>query len=328
VTRSVVGGLAVIVSILTGCAVPAGTRSSLPLTSPAIGRDAGSRARPLTELVNLDYSNGSITVFSVRSGRAKVTKRFTPARGLAQGLAVDKGGLIYTTVSGAASTPCAACVEVFTNEGKLTAQLAAPILPGAPGAPSLTDISVDDGRNMYVSDYGQQAVYFYSAAGKGGNAPTIVAQNSQNAASVLSTPDGKNVFVSGGCGFASVRPYTRVAWGQYTPGSCFGIGTIALIGGAADDTMNLLTPVDGVPGLVSVSSPTGGTVFTTPDQRYASISGIALNGDASVAYVADHHKECVYAFARPSLGWLSGVQPKVIATYRGFKNLDIIAVRP
>jgi hypothetical protein len=81
-----------------------------------------------------------------------------------------------------------------------------------------------------------------------------------------------------------------------------------------------------VPGLVSVSSPSGGTTFHTPDLLHASISGVAFNRDASVAYVANHEKECVYAFARPASGWLSGGQPKLLATYKGFKELDIIAV--
>jgi hypothetical protein len=198
-------------------------------------------------------------------------------------------------------------------------------LQGAPGAPSLSDVSVDEHHNVYVSDYGQQAVYFFPHARARHN-PTIVVQNSQNAASVLATPDGTNVLISGGCGFASVRPFTREAHKQYSQGACFGIGTIALIGGAVDASEEVMTPVDGVPGLVSVSSPSGGTTFSTPDQLHASISGVALNSDASVAYVANHDKECVYAFARPSGGWLSGGQPKLLATYKGFKNLDIIAV--
>jgi hypothetical protein len=53
-----------------------------------------------------------------------------------------------------------------------------------------------------------------------------------------------------------------------------------------------------------------------------------LSEDGSIAYVANHTKECVYAFARPTGGWLSGVQPKLIATYKGFSNLDVIAVFP
>jgi hypothetical protein len=286
-----------------------------------------ARATPL-ELVNLDYSNGAITIYSVQNSRAKRARQFTPGKGLAQGLAVDAAGNVYTAITPADGKPCTACVEIFTSAGKLVKRLSAPILPGAPGAPFLTDVSVDARDNVYVSDYGQQAVYFFPDAGKGGAAPTIVVQNSQNAASVVATPSGMNLFVSGGCGFASVRPYALSAATHYAAGQCFGIGTIALIGGVADDESDVFTPVDGVPALVSVSSPTGGAIFHTPDQRLASISGVTLNDDASVAYVANAQKECVYAFARPANGWLSGAQPKVLGTYKGFSNLDIIAVRP
>jgi hypothetical protein len=320
---------AVAFCLLAGCTSGSETQQSLPslVTSGSPeSNGASARAQGPAELVNLDYSNGAITVFSVANGRAKVTKQFTPGDGRAQGLAVDKAGLIYTTISSTSSKPCLACIEVFSTAGKMLRQVAAPTLPSAPGKPSLTDISVDAHENVYVSDYGQQAVYFFKNGGKG-KQPVIVVQNSDNAASVLSTPNGSNVLVSGGCGFASVRPYMRVSAGQYQPGSCFGIGTIALIGAAADNQTEVLTPVDGVPDLVSVSSPTGGGTFTTPD-RLASISGVALNDGASIAYVANAHKQCVYAFARPSNGWVAGGQPKLAATYKGFKHLDIIAVRP
>jgi hypothetical protein len=315
--------LAATISFLAGCSGPPAAQPPSGGPLPSILNAASPGAAPLTQLANLDYSNGSITVFSIQDGRAEATKKFTPGHGLAQGLAMDKGGRIYTTVTASNSKPCAACVEVFTDAGSLVERLDAPILKGASGPPSLTDVAVDRHLNVYVSDYGQQAVYFFPHAHKTKN-PTIVVQNSQNAASVLSTPNGANVAVSGGCGFASVRPYTRTASGQYTPGACFGIGTIALIGGAMDNDVDVMTPVDGAPNLVSVSSPSGGSSFHTPG-RLASISGVAFNGDASVAYVANHTKECVYAFARPADGWLSG-QPKLLATYKGFKSLDIIAV--
>ena len=296
--------------------------------SPSHASSTGiTPATSLTQLVNLDYSNGSITVFSIQAGKAKVIKTFTPGDGLAQGLAMDKDGRIYTTITSSASKPCAACVEIFTSGGKLVKRLAAPILSGAPGPPSLTDVSVDAHQNVYVSDYGQQAVYFFLHASETSHGPYIIVQNSQNAASVLSIPIGKTVLISGGCGFASVRPYTRIVRGRYSPGSCFGIGTIALIGGAADNAVDVMTPVDGVPNLISVSSPRGGATFSTPDPL-ASISGVAFNSDASVAYVANAHKECVYAFARPTAGWLSGGQPKLLATYKDFTNLDIVAVQP
>jgi hypothetical protein len=329
--RSFYACVPVTLTVLVGCSGLGGGQGSAPpsgLPNVTSNRSAESQTAPLTQLVDLNYNGGAITVFSIQNGKAKATKTFKPANGLAQGLAVDKQGLIYTTITEDAK-PCApACVEVFNDEGKLQARLRAPILSGAPGAPSLTDVSVDRNDNVYVSDYGQQAVYFWPDGGKSGSAPTIVVQDSQNAASVLATPNGTNVLVSGGCGFASVRPYTRTASGKYEQGACFGIGTIALIGGAADNDVDVITPVDGLPGLVSVSSPSGGGGFHTPDRQHAEISGIALNGDASVAYVADAYKERVYAFARPANGWLSSSQPKVIAKYKGFSNLDIIAVRP
>jgi len=285
-----------------------------------------SRAKTggLTELFNLDYSDGAITVFSIENGKAKVTKTFKPGQGNPQGLASDAAGHIYTTLTESGSQPCAACVQVFTDTGTLLSQLDAPALKSAQNPPSLTDVSVDAHNNVYVSDYGQQAVYFFKHGKTTKHGPTIVVQNSTNAASVLATPNGTNVIVSGGCGFASVRPFTRVSRGKYSEGSCFGIGTIALIGGAVDNKEEVLTPVDGAFGLVSVSSPSGGTTFSVPDPK-GSIGGIALNGDGSIAYVADAHKEYVYAFAEPSGGWISG-KPKLLATYKGFKNLDIIAV--
>jgi hypothetical protein len=315
--------------LLNGCSNIAATQHALPQTGSAAS--AGStvdrfQAGSLSELFNLDYSNGSITVFSIQNGKATQTVRFEPAHGLAQGLASDQLGQIYTTITSSKSKPCAACVEIFSDAGKLVNQLDAPLLQGAPGAPSLTDLSVDVHQNVYVSDYGQQAVYFFPHGRMTRHGPAVVVQNSQNAASVLATPDGTNVLVSGGCGFASVRPYARVGRRKYAQGACFGIGTIALIGGAVDNEEDVMTPVDGAPGLVSVSSPSGGTTFHTPDPLHASISGVAFNSDATVAYVANHQKECVYAFARPASGWLSGSQPKLVATYKGFKNLDIIAV--
>lgn len=281
--------------------------------------EAGS----LNALYNLDYSNGSITVYSIKNGKATATKTFGPGHGHAQGLASDALGRIYTTVTKPKAKHCKACVEVFSNGGQPIKRLESPILPGAPDAPDLTDVSVDASDNVYVSDYGQQAVYFFPK-GKASKTPIVVVQNSNNAASVLAAPDGNTVFISGGCGFASVAPFTRNSSGGYTQGACFGIGTIALIGGAVDDQEDIITPVDGAFGLVSVSSPNGGSSFRVPDPMGA-ISGIALNGDASIAYVANAHKKVVYAFARPAKGWLSKTQPKLLVTYKGFKNLDIIA---
>ena len=316
--------------VLGGCAqaLPTGVAEHAGAPSAISTRPWASTTPPLRELYNLDYSNGTITVFRVTSAGVKVYRKFRPSHGRAQGIAVDPDGNIYTTASDSKGDPCFACVQVFTARGQRIAQWDAPILPGAPDPPDLTDISVDVHANVYVSDYGQQAVYMFPSRNAGGRAPIVIAKNSQDAASVLSSPHGHTVFVSGGCGFAAVRPYTAVGVGHYEPGACFGIGTIALIGGAADDRLDVLTPVDGAPGVVSVSSPAGGKLFRTPDQRYASISGVAMPANGSVAYVADHHNESVYAFARPAQGWLNPGRPRLLATYSGFKNLDIIAVRP
>lgn len=313
---------------MAACSTATPMQSAIPQTGSAAATRVApesSRAGSLTELFNLSYSNGAVTVFAIANGKATATKNFSPGHGHAQGLASDAQGHIYTTVTKAKAKKCKACVEVFTDTGTMVDRLEAPTLRGAPGAPDLTDTSVDAAGNVYVSDYGQQAVYFFPHGKMSKRGPTVVVQNSNNAASVLATPNGQTVFISGGCGFASVAPFTRVGKGKYTQGSCFGIGTIALIGGATDNQEDIITPVDGAPGLVSVSSPSGGSSFTVPDPL-GSISGIALNSDASIAYVANAHKEVVYAFARPANGWTSGKQPKLLATYKGFKNLDIIAV--
>jgi hypothetical protein len=313
--------------LLAACSSVTPAQRPLPFTAlEAPGSDLRRAASGgLTELFNLNYSNGKISVFSIANGKATLTKEFAPGNGVAQGLAADAQGRIYTTVTKANSNPCAACVQIFADTGTLVRQLEAPALQGAPGAPSLNDISVDAHDNVYVSDYGQQAVYFFPRGKMGKNGPTIVVQNSSNDASVLSTPNGKNVFVGGDCGFASVRPFTRAAGGKYTAGTCFGIGTLGLIGAAADDEEDVFTPVDAGPGLVSISSPSGQYLFRVPDKD-GSIGSVALNADASIAYVADGHNECVYAFARPAKGWLSGVTPKLLVTYKGFKRLNIIAV--
>ncbi|HEV3155576.1 MAG TPA: hypothetical protein VGZ02_17355 [Candidatus Baltobacteraceae bacterium] len=305
-----------------------GPLSAVPTGPLAQQRTTGGEApMPFVELANLDYSNGTITVYHVRNGAAKEFARFTPSGSGAQGLAIDTQGLIYTTITSGQGKPCDTCIAVYAPDGRLVATQSAPILPGAKNAPFLTDVSVDKYDDIYVSDFGQQAVYFYPGLTSIAAPPTIVAQNSPNAASVLAMPNGNRVFVSGGCGFASVRPYTASGFRQYQPGSCFGIGTIALIGAAADDTQDILTPIDGAPGLVSISSPAGGRFFAVPDPL-GSISGIALSGDGETAYVADHHNESVYVYARPAKGWLQSGRPKLLQTFTGFKNLDIIAAKP
>ncbi len=161
--------LAITLSILAGCSGQPGAQRLLSPTGslPAVPNRADIPATAtLTQLVNLNYSNGSITVFSIQGNKATETKTFTPGRGLAQGLAVDKNGRIYTTITPSNSKPCAACVEVFSDTGKLIKRLDSPILQGAPAAPALTDLGLDAQLNVYVSDYGQQAVYFFPRARK------------------------------------------------------------------------------------------------------------------------------------------------------------------
>jgi hypothetical protein len=312
---------------LAGCSGGSSTQPALPSTAQAPpNSDARSAASgSLTELFNLNYSNGQITVFSIANGKATITKQFTPPGG-AQGFAAGSKGRIYTTLTETDSKPCASCVQIYSDTGSLVRQLNAPTLKSSPGAPSLNDVSVDAHNNVYVADYGQQAVYFFPHGKAGKNGPTVIVQNSNNDSGVLSTPNGKNVMVGGDCGFASVRPFTQSASGSYTPGTCFGIGTLGLIGAATDNQQDVFTPVDGGRGLVSISSPTGGQyIFNVPDQQ-AAIGSVALSSDGSIAYVADASKEVVYAFARPAKGWLSGTSPTVLATYKGFKKLNIIAV--
>jgi hypothetical protein len=313
--------------VLAGCSSATSAQPTIPFTAPVAAGSNAQRAASsgLTELFNLSYSNGAISVFSIANGTATLTKQFTPGRGTAQGFAADAQGRIYTTLTESNSSPCAACVQIYSDSGKLVRQLEAPTLKGAPGAPSLTDISVDAHDNVYVSDYGQQAVYIFPGGKVGKNGPTVIVQNSSNDSGILSTPDGKNVMVGGDCGVGGVRTFTRAAGGKYTEGSCFGIGTIGLIGAAADDEEDVFTPVDGGKGQVSIASPSGQFLFGVPHKN-GSIGSIALNSDASIAYVADGHNECVYAFARPAKGWLSGATPALLATYRGFKKLNIIAV--
>ena len=154
--------------LLAACTSVSGTQQAVPSLVPSAttdGRTASMQTQGPAELVNLSYSDGSITVFAVQNGQPKATKRFTPGHGRAQGLAVDKSGH-YTTSAPLNSKPCLACIEVFTPAGKMVRSVAAPILPSAPGPPSLTDISVDAHENVYVSDYGQQAVYFFHHGGK------------------------------------------------------------------------------------------------------------------------------------------------------------------
>ena len=133
-------------AVLVGCSGGTPVQRAIPQTgSPA-------SASGLAELFNLDYSHGAISVFLIQDGKATQTKRFKPGNGLAQGLASDAQGRIYTTVTKSSGKPCAACVEVFDDTGTLLKRLDSPVLSGASCAPALTDVSVDAHNNVCVSD--------------------------------------------------------------------------------------------------------------------------------------------------------------------------------
>jgi len=302
-----------------------------PGTAAAGQRRLGAASVAATHLYNMDYSTGTIEVYGIGPGGAVLEHSFNVVRvknGGVGGLAVDRYGVVYTAVDASSGHPCSACFEAFEPDGTLLAQVAAPTLPGATNPPDLTDISVDNAGDVFLSDYGQQAVYAFAPSPKGFVGPAIVVEGTTNAASVAATPNGRVVFVSGGCGFASVRPYTLQTSVGYASGNCFGIGTIALIGGAVDNQGTVFTPVDGALGIVSMSDAAGrGRAFAVPDRK-GEIGGVALSGDGSFLYVSDHHHERVYVYQRPAQGWLSRTGPILVAEYTGFANLDVIAVSP
>jgi hypothetical protein len=285
---------------------------------------AFERASGLGMLTNLDYSNGVISTFSVASGQATEIDSFrvgSPAKLQEAGIAIDPSGLIYTAID-ASGKPCVACVEVLQPKGTLVAQIEAPILGSL--QPEIDDISLDGAGRVYVADYGQMAAYFFSPSGSGFSGPTMIASGT-NISTVAVSPNGKLVFLSGDCGFASVRIYTKTGK-TFQAGNCFGIGTIALIGGSADDAGDVATPVDGVRGLVSISNANGnGGDFSVPDPQ-AELGSVVFSSNAALLYVADHKHNRVYAFARPNGGWVSGTAPALAATYTGFKQLDITAI--
>jgi hypothetical protein len=239
------------------------------------------------------------------------------------------GGLIYTAIDSTAAQQSAAFLMVYHLDGSVAATVPAPILAGAPGIPDITDLAVDAAGDVFLSDYGQQAVYYYTPSQTGYVGPNIVVQGTQNAASVAVTPDAQTVYISGGCGFAHARTYTRQPSGGYQSGACFGIGTIAFIGASVDKAGDVASQVDGAPGLVSIGNPDGkGRAFTLPTFT-DSVGGVSFSRDNRILYVVDATKEVVYAYGRPIGGWVDrGRAPKVVATYAGFKALNIIATLP
>ncbi len=291
---------------------------------PAAATPAGAPA--LGYVANLDYSNNAISVFTVAGGKATLAHRFVlvnPKVGSVNGIAV-RGDLIYTAVNSSTAKPCTSCLEVLQFDGKLVSRVNAPILSGAPGGPQITDLSLDLHGDVFLSDFGQQAVYYYSPTASGWAGPNVVVQGTQNAASVAVTPDAQYAYVSGGCGFASARVFTRQASGGYEAGNCFGIGTIAFIGASVDRAGDVASPVDGAPGLVSIGNPDGkGIAFTIPNFRDG-IGSVSFARNDMALFVVDSTKETVYEYRRPDQGWTVR-KPQLVATYTGFKALNIVA---
>jgi hypothetical protein len=307
------------------------TLAALPLallashTSPL----AASAPEKLSYLANLDYSNNRISVYSSVGGKAKLMHRFTlvdPSTGSVNGIQLGGNGMIYTAVNSSSGNPCASCIEMLQLNGKLVTKIDAPTISGAPGQPDITDIALDEHSDVFASDIGQQAVYYYASTASGYTGPNLVVSGTSDAASVAVMPSAHVAYVSGGCGFASARVFTRQPSGGYQPGNCFGIGTIALIGASVDGSGNVASPVDGAAGVVSISDPKGkGRSFRIPTSTDA-VSGVSFSRDGKALYVADATKGVVYEYLRPESGWVTrGRKPRLLATITGFSGLDIIA---
>ena len=86
---------------LAGCSSATSSQPALP--SAQSQGASSNRQTPnggaLTELYNLDYSNGTITVFSIQGRKATQTAQITPSAGGFQGLAADAQKHIYSTLT-------------------------------------------------------------------------------------------------------------------------------------------------------------------------------------------------------------------------------------
>jgi hypothetical protein len=304
---------------LSACSSESIAPAQLSPPSPSISE----AVQPPLELGNLNYSTGTITVYHIVNGAASVYSRFRPENGASQGLAIDANGLIYTSITN--GKQCGTCVEVFTARGRLTNTLVAPALTGAPGPAALNNVSVDATGNVYVSDSGQEAVYYYPPGSTPATVPSVVVRNASHLGAVSASPDGQSVVI-GGCSFGSARVYRRHSSTAFTAGPCFSTPSYSLLGTASDNLAETLTPIDPATHNVAVSSPGGQSVFSTPNRTSAGVMSVAMNASGSLTYAADERHKEVYVFTRPGKRWLNGGQPRVLATYAGFDNLDIIAV--
>jgi hypothetical protein len=291
---------------------------SLPLPSM---RSESKLPKPPAELGSLNYSNGSISVYHIANNVASIYARFRPENGTAQGLAIDANGLVYTAIT--KGKRCGTCVEVFTPQGRFENALVAPKLSGAPGHAALNNVSVDETGGVYVSDYGQEAVYYYPAGATSSTVPTVIVRNLKYAGPVNAVPDGTRVVI-GGCSFGSASIYRREPSGKWVAGACFSFPTISLLGTASDNLGVTVTPTDPNAGTLVVSEPNKQKYFSTPNATTASVMSVAMNASGNLLYAADQHNDLVYVFSRPT-SWFGG-QPPVIATYKGFRHLDVIAV--
>src|SRR5579872_7118003 len=69
---------ALLLAACAGGSTP-GPLSPVPTGPLAQQRMTGEAPMPFVEIANLDYSNGTITVYHVRNGAAKEFARFTPS---------------------------------------------------------------------------------------------------------------------------------------------------------------------------------------------------------------------------------------------------------
>src|SRR5579871_4742125 len=96
-------------------------------------------------VANLNYRDGGVSVFDVTLRGAHMIHHFVPVNpsvGSTNGLALYHGK-IYTAINSSTGNPCASCFEVLKLDGTVVSQTNAPILSGAPGAPQITDLSMN-----------------------------------------------------------------------------------------------------------------------------------------------------------------------------------------